>query len=723
MSEKRYAKTPTVFQMEATECAAAALTMVLAYFGRQVTLEQMRIECGVSRDGSSAKNIMRAGKRFGLEVHAYRKDIEGLLSLPVPCIIHWNFHHFVVWEGVKGKYCYINDPAAGRRKLSMDVIDSCFTGVVLTFKKTSDFMPSVSKKTFSSFIRENLRKEKQEVAALMVTGLLLVFPGMLVSVFSQIFVDGILVEENYNWFTGLIGAMIFTMIFRFALSFYRQMLLLRLQNKMTLSSAHAFLDHFFKLPISFFEQRSSGDLSKRVENNNNVNIFLTGDVAENILNVMVSIFYLIILLLYSPLLTAVGVGIVALNLLIMHLGAASLGDLSLKFKQDEGKMLGSLFAGILVSGSLKASGTEAEYASRLQGYYAKSIETEQKIGKRQEILDAIPEVAEQVTSVVILILGGILVIRGEITEGVLVAFNSLLAAFMLPINELAGFAARLQGAGADARRVEDVMSYREDPAFEGSEKEDMGKKLEGRVSLRSVSFGYSALEQPLIKDFGFDLDPGSSIAIVGESGSGKSTVSKLISGLYRQWSGEILFDGVKRERIPEEVLSSSISVVSQNITLFSGSIRDNLTMWDRSVSETDVIRAAKDACIHDIITLRPAAYDYPVAEEGENFSGGQRQRLEIARALAKNPSILIMDEATSALDPITEKQILDNIKRRGCTCIMVAHRLSAIRDCDEILVMEKGSIVQRGRHEDLIKEEGCYRQLVLGEGGKARSRF
>lgn len=716
MSKRGYAKTPTVYQMEATECGAASLAMILGYFGKHIPLEQMRIECGVSRDGSTAANIMRAGRRLGLEVHGYRKELDGLLELPVPCILHWNFNHFVVWEGVKGRYGYINDPGEGRRKLTFQEIDECFTGVVLTFSKTPEFIPSKRTDTLMGFIRKRLEGQQGALAALVVTGLLLVFPGLVIPVFSQVFIDGILIDGNDAWTTGLLAVMIFTMLFKSVLTYYRGMLLQLLQNKMALVSAHKFLTHFFRLPIGFFTQRYAGDLSNRVENNNNISVFLTGDVAETVLNIMVAVFYLILLVIYSPLLTMIGVAIVALNLVIMKSGANAIGDMALKLQQEQGRLLGNLFAGIAVSESLKASGTENEYAGKLQGYYAKSIQIEQKIGCRQAILDAIPEVTQQVTTIVILIVGGIQVTGGALTEGMLVAFASLLDSFMEPVNSLAGFVQKVQTAKADMRRVEDIMKYDEDTKFEADDKADIGRKLEGNIRLEAVSFGYSTLKPPLVKDFSFDIKTGSSIAFVGASGSGKSTMSKICSGLYRPWSGEILIDGIPVEHIPAEVLSSSISTVSQEISLFSGTVRDNLTMWNRFMPQTDVIRAAKDACIHDVITLKPGAYDYQIAEGGSNFSGGQRQRLEIARALATNPSILIMDEATSALDPLLEKEILDNIKRRGCTCIIVAHRLSAIRDCDEIIVMDQGKIVQRGSHDELVDQDGQYKVLVQNIG-------
>ncbi len=715
MSERRYAKTPTVYQMEATECGAASLAMILGYFGKFIPLEQMRVECGVTRDGSNAKNLMRAGKRLGLEVHGYRKDVDGLLSLPVPCIIHWNFNHFVVWEGVKGKNYYINDPAEGRRKLTLADIDDCFTGVVLTFKRTDAFVPSKRPDTFQDFIGKRLIGQAGGISALVVIGLLLIVPGMAIPVFFQVFIDGILVNGNYGWTTGLLAAMLFTLFFRAALTWYRGILLQRLQSKLALVSAHRFLTHFFRLPISFFDQRSAGDLSERVENNNSISVFLTSDVAETVLDIMTAVFYLIFLVIYSPLLTAIGLSLVALNLTIIQLGAKSNGDLTLKAQQDMGKLYGSLFAGISISDSLKASGTEQEYAGRIQGFYARSILMEQKLGRRQEVLDAIPEAADEVTNIVIMIVGGLLVINGELTEGMLVAFCSLLGDFMGPINNLAGFVKKIQTARADARRIDDIMRYKEDPAFESGEKEDISAKLKGNIKLEDISFGYSLLEEPLIEDFSFNIPSGSSIAFVGESGSGKSTVSRICSGLYRPWGGQIEFDGIPMERIPSEILAGSIATVNQDITLFSGTVRENLTMWNEFIPQTDIIRAAKDACIHDAITSRPGAYDSKVLEGGTNFSGGQRQRLEIARALATNPSILIMDEATSALDPLVEKEIMNNIKRRGCTCIIVAHRLSAIRDCDEIIVMRDGEIVERGRHEELAAKEGYYSKLVSNQ--------
>ena len=705
-------KTPTIYQMEATECGAASLTMVFGYYGKFLPLEQMRIETGVSRDGCNAKNILRAARKFGMEAKGYKKSLEGLLEMEAPCIIHWNFNHFVVWEGVQGKYAYINDPAMGRRKLTMEELDDCYTGVVLAFQPTESFEKSKKKKTLMSFIKKRLKGQTGTITALFTIGLLMVFPGMVIPVFSQFFIDEIISAGHDDWMSVFLAVMAFTVLFKQGLTYYRGMLLQRFQNKMALTSAHEFLSHMFRLPMSFFDQRYSGDLAQRVDNNNNVSTFLAGELAETVLNIFVAAFYLILLLVYSPLLTLIGIFNVVFNLVVVKLSSNSISSMTMKFQQDQGKLVGSLFAGLNITATLKASGAESGYVSRIQGNYAKTTLLEQKIGKRQEILNAIPTAANEITSVLVLMLGGLLVIKGNLTAGMLVAYTSLLDSFTDPVNKLVQFVQKIQTLKADMSRVEDIMKYEEDGKFKETKKVPMTMKLEGVVDLEDISFGYSILENPLVEGFNFHLNSGSSIAFVGASGCGKSTVSKIVSGLYLPWGGEVRMDGVPVANIPKEILSSSISTVSQEITLFSGTIKDNLTMWNKSVMDVDIVKAAKDACIHDVITSKPGAYDFKLAEGGSNLSGGQRQRLEIARALVTNPSILIMDEATSALDPVVEKEIIDNIKRRGCTCVIVAHRLSAIRDCDEIIVMDRGKIVQRGNHEELSKVDGHYQRLI-----------
>jgi len=708
-----YTKTPTVFQMEATECGAASLSMIFSFFGKNMALEQMRIETGVSRDGCNAANIMRAAKKYGLECHGYRKELDGLMKLQPPCIIHWNFNHFVVFEGIKNGYAYLNDPAIGRRKLTINELDDGFTGIVLTFAITETFQKEKKQRIFLKTISLRLSGQYMVIAKLFCLGLLLVVPGIVIPILSQVFLDDILSDGNIEWFGNFIFVMLTAILMNSGLSCYRSLILQKLQNKMILISAHKFLSHMFRLPISFFDQRYAGDLAGRVENNNNISMFLAGDLAETILNLFVAVFYLILLIVYNPVLTVVGLINVAVNIIVVQYSSKTISNISMKLQQDQGKTMGAVCAGINISSTLKASGMENEYVSRILGYYAKNINIEQKLSKLQKLLNIIPQVADSISTVLVLMLGGIFVIEGNMTIGMLVAFESLLNSFIAPIDSLVGFVQKIQLLKADMSRVEDIMSYGTDIKFsETNDKYDIKTKLSGEVELKNIAFGYSILTNPLVENFSFKLNSGQSIAFVGASGCGKSTVSKIISGLYQPWEGEILMDDMLMSKIPKNVLCSSISTVSQSITLFSGTIRENLTMWNSGILESDMIQAAKDACIHDVITSKPGAYDFKLSEGASNLSGGQRQRLEIARALVTNPSILIMDEATSALDPVIEKQILDNIKRRGCTCIVVAHRLSAIRDCDKIIVMKNGKIVQTGTHDELSSTDGLYKNFI-----------
>ena len=708
-----YRKTPTIFQMEGTECGAASLAMVMAYYGKHIPLDKVRVDTGVSRDGCKASKILQGARKYGFETEGRRMGLNALMELKPPCIIHWNFNHFVVYEGIKGKHVYINDPAQGRRKLTMEELDEAFTGVVLICRPGPDFTKTKKESSLLGFIKKRLKGQMSALVSLLLLGVCLIFPGLFMPVFSQIFIDDVLAGGNTGWLKPLIIAMLGTVLFQAGFTYYRNHLLVKLQNKMALVSSHGFLSHMFRLPMSFFDQRYAGDLAERVENNNTICEFVAGDLATNALNIFVSIFYLVLLLMYSPMLTLIGVVNVAVNFGIMKITSEKMSRSMMKMQQDQGSMLGVVLSGINIMSTLKAAGVENQYVSRVLGYHAKYTRMEQAHGKTQQMVNAIPEMINQLCNILVLMIGGCLVINGTMTAGMLIAFNTLLSSFMEPVGELTQFVEKIQKIKADMSRVDDILRYDEDEKYtQEMDIQASNQKLTGEIELKDISFGYSRLEKPLVENFNFHLYSGRSIAFVGSSGCGKSTVSKIISGLYLPWGGEILVDGIPLKDIAPEIQSASISTVSQDITLFSGSVKDNITMWNKSIRDEDIIRAAKDACIHDVITKKPGAYDYHLTEGGKNLSGGQRQRLEIARALVTNPTILIMDEATSALDVITEKEIVDNIKRRGCTCIIVAHRLSAIRDCDEIIVMERGKIVQRGTHDSLVTVPGHYQKLI-----------
>ncbi len=714
MRKPRYVKTPTVYQMEATECGAASLAMILAYYGCYVPLEKLRIDAGVSRDGCNARNVVRAARKYGLEGKGYSCGIRQLLLLDGPCIIHWNFNHFVVYEGIRGGHAYINDPGVGRRKLDVKELDQGFTGIVLTFEKTPEFRASHKRSSIDGFLKRRMGGERRSLLALLLLGALLLFAGIVTPIMNQIFVDDILIGGNHSWIGPFLMGMVLVAVYRILFGWMRERLLMNLQSKLSVMTGYRTIRHLLRLPISFFEQRYAGDIVSRVDGNENINEYLTGSLAEAVLNLVLSVFYLILMMLYNPVLALLGALGGATALTVHSVCGRALACLSTKLQQDSGKLTGTLYAGINLTGTLKAAGAENEYLSRILGYCARASVAEQEIGSRSQVLAQIPQLLSQMIDVLVLMVGGIFVIHGKMTAGELTAFLTLLGSFMSPVTELLSLFRQNQLLQADMFRVEDLESYEESELFHTSSLQQSTEKLTS-CEARNVTFGYSPTEPALIQNLSFTLEAGCSIAIVGTSGSGKSTVSKLISGLLRPWSGEILLNGIPMEQLDSSSRYASISVVSQSLDFFSGTIRENLTLWNRFAMESDIMNAAKDACIHDVILSLPGEYSYHLTEGASNLSGGQRQRLEIARALVTNPSILIMDEATSALDPVMEKEVLDNIRRRGCTCVVVAHRLSAIRDCDEILVMENGEIAERGTHEELWARNGVYAALIRSE--------
>ncbi|MBR5509053.1 MAG: NHLP family bacteriocin export ABC transporter peptidase/permease/ATPase subunit [Lachnospiraceae bacterium] len=706
-------KTPTIYQMEMTECGAASLGMILAYYGYHVPLEQLRVDTGVTRDGCNALHILKGARKYGLQGKGLSLSANKLKEKKVPCIIHWNFNHFVVFEGIKGDYAYINDPAQGRRKMLLEEFESCFTGITLLFEKTESFQKNEKTDSMLRVVLQKARKQSAGFMALVLLGLLMVVPGFVLPQLSQVFVDQVLNGGKTEFAGSIAGMMLLALGCKVLLQWYRDFIREKLSQKLSILSARNLTEHILKLPIAFFEQRYLGDIVGRSDSNDQVNEFMLNQLVGVWLDLFTAVFYLVILMRYHVVLTMIGLAGIAADLLVARLGASKVSTLSEKNSIDEGKLSGMVLSALSISETLKAAGAENDYTARIIGQEAKCMNTQQETDKVQNILSALAEVLKSLFDILILLAGGYLVICGEFSAGMLVGYIGLFEFLAEPMKQLIHFVQTLESMKASMNRVEDVERYPQAHTFNKKENQvRLSGKLSGEIEVKGVTFGYNPLFGALISDFGFHIESGKTIALVGASGSGKSTVGKLLSGLYLPWEGNIYFDGMDRERIPANVLNASIATVSQNVVLFGGTIRQNLTMWNKNILEEDMIRAAKDACIHDTIMSKTGAYDYVLNENAGNLSGGQRQRLEIARALATNPSILIMDEATSALDTQTEKQIIDNIKRRGCSCVIVAHRLSAIRDCDEIVVLLQGKVVQRGTHEQLMNEEGYYQELV-----------
>jgi NHLM bacteriocin system ABC transporter peptidase/ATP-binding protein len=712
----RRVKAPTLLQMEAVECGAAALGIVLGYHKRIVPLEQLRVECGVSRDGSKASNILRAARGYGLEAKGFKKEIDGLYDLEFPVILFWNFNHFVVLEGFRRGRAYLSDPAMGPRTVTMEELDGSFSGVVLTFKPGPEFERGGEKRSMAAALRRRLMGSETALLFVILCGLFLVLPGLVIPTFARVFIDEFLVAGRGYLIRPLLVGMALTALARMVLTWLQEYFLLRMETKLALTTSARFFQHVLRLPVTYFSQRFSGEIGSRVLINDKVASIVSGQLATTALDCVLVVFYGGLMFLYDVTLTLAVVALGLLNLVAVRLASRKRIDAARRLIQEKGKLTGTSMYGLRMIETIKATGSESELFARWAGYQAKTLKAEQSLGVLALLVSAVPPFVNTVATTVILLLGGLKVMDGQLSVGMLVAYQTLMASFTRPLSTFVNFGAQVQELEADMNRLDDVLQHPQDDRYtrqpELAEITQRKVKLSGAVEVRDLTFGYSPLERPLIEHFDLRLGPGERVALVGRSGSGKSTIARLIAGLYEPWEGEILFDGMPRRDLPHELICNSLAVVDQDVFLFEGKVRDNVTMWDNTIPILNVTRASKDAAVDDVIETRDGAYQSAVAESGANFSGGQRQRLEIARALVGEPSMLILDEATSALDPTTEVRIDDSLRRRGCTCIIVAHRLSTIRDCDEILVLERGKIVQRGTHLEMRDAEGPYAELI-----------
>ena len=715
---KQRATTPVVLQMHATECGAACLGSVLGHFGRWAGLAELREKCEVSRDGSSAAAILRAARHYGLECSGLALPVEQLKKLDLPLIVFWQFSHFVVVEGFDSRSFHLNDPSTGRRRLSAEAFAKGYSGIALRFKPGEDFKPGGERPGFFSQLGTLLANSWRALTGVAACAFMLTLLSLVVPVALGVFVDDVL--GNHGPWGGLVAALLGAGVLVYILSLLKHRFLTRLAVRVSVIGYSRGLSRLLRLPVGFFQHRLVGDVTERVSSTDRVAKNLAEQFLVLIVDMAMSAVLVVAMFAYDVLLT-LGVLLLAL---VHGVVARSLKGLravrSQAMRREQGLLIGFGMQMLQSADNLRMTGADDRFFSRWSGQQARELGARQRHAEVGALNAALPGLIGAFRSAAILGVGGGLVMTGAMTLGTLVGFYILAEMFLAPIGRFLEFADKRHALETDLQRQQDISSTAEDPVFARQSPQSASiptfkgrLQLAGRLELRDLTFGYNKSKPPLIRDFNLAISPGQRVAVVGPSGSGKSTLARLVAGIYEPWSGDVLFDGHRRDEIPEEVLRRSISMVDQPVVLFSASLRDNITLWNPAVPDEAIFAATRDAGIHHEILLRPQGYATPVEEGGSNFSGGQRQRLELARALVGNPTVLILDEATSALDAATEEFVDDALRRRGITCLIVAHRLSTVRDCDEIIVLDKGTEVQRGTHDELIgDEDGTYCKLV-----------
>ncbi len=712
--------TPTVLQMEASECGAASLAMILGYHGCYVSLEQLRMECGISRDGSKANYILRAARLHGLVASGYQLEVQELKKMPMPAILFWEFNHFVVLEGVKGNKYYLNDPASGHRTVLAEEFKRAFTGIVLEFKVGPQFQLGGEKPGAIKTVIKRLKKTPAiifylAISTLLSTALLLAIPA-----FIRFFIDNILIQKTLSLAPSLIW---FVLIFGALLGLFRVLIdkiAVLFESNLIFYSSSQFFWRVLRLPVAFFSQRYVSDLSDRMHANVQIAKTVSIEFVQLMMGIWGLIIFSLVMAVYDWILTGICLLVFVLTMMILRIVFQRQEDAQTEVIFQNNRMLSTVMNDLYNVETLKVHGNESDFLTRFAGIRSKKINAANRLITYDAVVDALPSFLLLVSFVIIFGLGSLNVFEGELSLGMLVAFAILAVLLLQPIVQLSMISQSIKQLNFDQSRINDVLHYKLDQEFVkknlDSLEQNAIENLSGSLRIENLTFGYDPYAKPLIENFNLEIKRGDRVAIIGASGSGKSTIVKLICGLYRPMSGRILFDGFERNQIARDLLVKQVGYVEQETYFFAGSIWDNLTLWDPAISMADVEKATQDALIYEDIQNVLGGFQGRIEEGGKNLSGGERQRLEIARALIHNPSVLVLDECMSALDPLTEKLIDDRLRARGCTCIFVAHRLSTIRDANEIIVLDAGRVAQLGKHEQLIKEEGVYQKLVQLDG-------
>lgn len=707
-------KTPTILQMEATECGATSLSIILAYYGLYISSEKAREMCGVSRDGSKAINIVKAARMLGMDAEGLVvQDIQALRLIEAPFIVFWKFEHFLVVEGIKKNKVYVNDPATGPKVISIEEFDKSFTGVVLLIAPGEDFKPSgKEEQSLWGLLYNYFKSDFPELSYIFLISIVLAIPQASLAFFIEFFIDNIVINEQTQWMTGFIGSMVFVITSIVILFWIQQYFIIRYKLLFSIKNVPLFFRKLLHLPMSFYTQRSSGDVANRMLVFDAISEKITKAISESVNSMLMIAIYSVIIIMINHVIGMVTLAITLINFSILILAKRKIADLASRFSYDQAKMFGIEYSGVQMIEELKFMSGENKFFSRWLGFKSKIIQTQQRIDFYTALISLLPSTLYFLNLVLLVIFSLHFVVQGTISIGGVIAIYTLILLISAPVINIMDHFLKINELKTDLVRIHDVAlaSKRTRVVNKKMKKKDL--HTDHLIEIKKLTFGYSVLEAPILSDINLKIKKGHSIAITGISGGGKSSLLNLACGLYEPWLGEIYFNGKNIKNIPSKELYSKIAYVDQNIFLFEGTIRDNITMWDNSINDARINKVLKAVCIYDTIIAK-GGLDYNINEGGTNISVGQAQRIELARALLKSPELILLDEVTSALDTVTEARIYENLRKMDCTFLIVAHRLSAIKHCDQIVLIENGSITESGSYEELMQQNGRFKEFIL----------
>ena len=707
-------RVPALTQLSEVECGAACLAMILTYYGRKTSVSEIRERCGVGRDGLSALSLVQAARSYGLRVRAISLQHSDFRFVKLPAIVHWEFNHFLVVERYSPRFVDVVDPASGRRHLPAEEFDAGFTGVVLMLEPSAQFdrQTAASPLTLRTYLVNSLKQAPLILVQILAATLLLELLGLAVPVLTEVVVDRVIPFHMNTILPFLAAGILIVVLSQLVITLLRALLLIYLQARLDTHVMLTSFEHLLSLPLPFFLRHASGDILSRLASNTFVFDLLSNQLLSTILDGSFVIVYLIILFTQS---LAFGLLVAAIGLLQVVLLLCSTGPiraLASRELEAQGKAQGYETEALVGIETLKAAGAEQHVFERWSNLFFNQLNISLRLNYLSSVMQTLMSSLSALSPLLLLWFGAIQVLNHTMSMGTMLALNALAAAFLAPLASLVSTGQELQLVRSHFERIADVLAAEPEQEVKCTQQPP---RLTGRIKLERISFQYDPNAPKVLRNITVQIEAGQKVAIVGRTGSGKSTLGKLLLGLLIPTEGEIFYDGLPLQSLNYQAVRAQFGVIMQEATIFSGSIRQNIGFSEPTIGMGQIVKAAQAAVLHEEIVQMPMEYETFVSEGGNVLSGGQRQRLALARALAHTPAILLLDEATSSLDVLTERRVECNLNALACTQIIIAHRLSTIRHADVILVLEQGTLVESGSHEELLARNGYYAKLIQSQ--------